>query len=187
MQKDAYFTTKNNLEVIKVMIQHFGIRIKEKDGGLKLIRDNYIYQKNKTKSSLPCFKKFQGKSCDHRDENCKFYKEEWINEYEGKVLENFDLNMQYFATLNKEKFKNETTIFLKNNSNFKDVTDLSIYNRSGYYVMILGEYCQVYIGTSKNIKKRIMRHWNENKYFDTLLFPMNAVDTSIMSINSFEL
>lgn len=53
-------------------------------------------------------------------------------------------------------------------------------------MMILDEYCQLYIGTSTNIKKRILDHWCKIKPFDRLLFPQNAINTSLLSIDSFK-
>jgi hypothetical protein len=52
--------------------------------------------------------------------------------------------------------------------------------------MVLDEYCQVYIGTTDNIKKRIRRHWSNSKSFDRLLLPMGAVNTSILAFDSFK-
>lgn len=51
--------------------------------------------------------------------------------------------------------------------------------------MVLDEYHQIYIGTSDNIKKRILQHWSMRKPFDRLLCPIGAVETSILSIDSF--
>ena len=50
--------------------------------------------------------------------------------------------------------------------------------------MVLGEYCQVYIGTSQNIKERIRQHWGGSKNrFDRLIF--GGIEASKLSINSF--
>lgn len=49
--------------------------------------------------------------------------------------------------------------------------------------MVLDEYCQVYVGTSKDLKKRVMAHWSKTKPFDRLIF--GTIETSILSIDSF--
>jgi hypothetical protein len=50
---------------------------------------------------------------------------------------------------------------------------------------VLDEYCQLYIGTASDIKNRIRKHWTNRKAFDRLLFPVNGITTSILSIDSF--
>jgi len=94
--------------------------------------------------------------------------------------------MQFFASLNHDDFQSELNSFLKKNTRFVEVTDLTQYNQvSGYYIMVLDKYCQVYIGTTNDIMRRIHQHWTKSKSFDRLLFPMYAVDRSVLSIDSF--
>ena len=76
--------------------------------------------------------------------------------------------------------------FIESNKCFVEVFDLNLYDQKpGYYMMVLDEYCQLYIGTTDNIKKRIRTHWSNSKSFDRLLFPMGAVNSSIISFDSF--
>lgn len=76
----------------------------------------------------------------------------------------FELNMKYFKSLSYEKFNEELDKFVALNK-FCEIKDLnSVAGIYGHYVMVLDEYCQVYIGTaSRNdgIKERIPQHWRE--------------------------
>lgn len=162
-----------------MMIKHFGVDVILRKHGYKLNRENYAEVSNK--NSLPKF------SVDiYADIEGKIYTEEWCRQQYKDVLANFDLNMEYFSLLDHVKFENALASFLRKNKRFKEVTDLNLlYGQTGYYLMVLDEYCQVYIGTSNNMFKRIRNHWNARKSFDRLLFPMGAIDSSIMSIDSF--
>ncbi|WP_346870517.1 GIY-YIG nuclease family protein [Clostridium sp. UBA5119] len=161
------------------MSNHFGLKVLEGKRGLKLTRENYVVVSNKnTLLKFPMD--------IYADEEGRIYSDEWCKKQLDNCLKNFDLNMEYFSLLNHDEFNMEITKFLKSNKCFVEVFDLNLYDeKSGYYIMILDEYCQLYIGTTDNIKKRIRQHWNKSKSFDRLLFPMGAVDTSVFSIDSF--
>jgi hypothetical protein len=105
-------------------------------------------------------------------------------EHYAKCMENFDLNMVFYKSLDPEKFEKKLNAFLKRHTGFKPVADLNeLEEVSGYYLMVLDEYKQVYIGTSDNIKKRIQTHWRIQKKFDRLLF--GSAEESRLSIDSF--
>jgi hypothetical protein len=161
------------------MIKHLGVDIIQKKHGLKLTRENYAEINNK--SSLPKF------SVDiYTDESGKFYAEEWCQQQYIDVMTNYDLNMNFFSSLDRMRFSDEIVHFLIKNKEFSEVSDLNRLNeKAGFYVMILDEYCQVYIGVSKNIYRRIRAHWNARKPFDRLLLPMGNVESSRISIDSF--
>lgn len=161
------------------MIYHFGVKILEGKRGLKLTRENYAVVNNK--NSLPRF------SMDiYDDEEGRLYSDEWCVKQLADSLRNYDLNMEYFSLLNHDEFNNEIVKFLKRNKQFTEVFDLNLYGgKPGYYILVLNEYCQVYIGTAADIKRRIMQHWSRSIPFDRLLFPMGNVDSSILSIDSF--
>lgn len=161
------------------MSEYFGVKVIEGRHGLKLTRENYAIFNNK--NSLPRF------SMDiYADEEGRIYSDEWCEKQFEDCLKNFDLNMEYFSLLNHDEFNKEIDKFLKKNKGFVEVFDLKLYDgKLGYYIMILDEYSQVYIGTSNDIKRRIMQHWCKNVPFDRLLFPMGNVNSSILSINSF--
>ncbi len=116
----------------------------------------------------------------------RLYSKDWCRIQESEVKENYKLNMQYFSSLNKKEFDEEIDKFLKNNKEFEEIFDLNnAMFKSGYYIMVLDEYKQIYVGTTDNIAKRICSHWQSKKEFDRLIFPWHAVTTSKLSIDSF--
>ncbi|OOZ76586.1 hypothetical protein BHL35_25270 [Bacillus cereus] len=149
------------------MIKHFGANIREKTDGLKLTRDNYIKVSNE--SSF-----VKG----------KIYSDSSINKHIANCLFNYDLNMEYFCSLSKQDFNNEIMRFTTTNNLFEEVTDLTPLSMiSGYYIMVLDEYNQAYIGRSRKIKERILGHWRKQMQFDRLIF--GKKEDSIISIDSF--
>ncbi|MGL5353480.1 MAG: GIY-YIG nuclease family protein, partial [Clostridium sp.] len=162
------------------MPNHFGLKILEGKYGFKLQRENYA--KISKKSSFTIIMK----SCDYEDKREKLYTNEWCEKHQKNCLENYDLNMQYLSLLNRDEFNEELNKFLKSNECFVEVFDLNQYDsKPGYYIMVFDEYKQIYIGTTQDIKKRIRQHWNKNKSFDRILCPIGAIDTSIISVDSF--
>nr|MBR4279423.1 hypothetical protein [Clostridia bacterium] len=162
-------------------MKHFGVIVKPGKYGLELTRDTYAIIS--TKNSLGKFPHMQHA---YADKEGTTYTEEWCLEYQQLVLRNFDLNMRFFASLSHDEFQASLDSFLLKNKGFVEVSDLTEYTGvSGYYVMVLDKYSQVYIGTTDDIRKRIQQHWSRRKYFDRLLFPMYAVNESILSIDSF--
>lgn len=179
---------------------HFGLTVLPGRKGLKIVREKYAeinkrsstYIKNiEIRSDPKLFNPDDHIIRDGRkikyfeDELRRFYTDEYCEEYQKDCLKNYDINMTFFQSLSKEKFDNEIERFKKKNKKFEEVYDLNEYESSGYYVMILDEYKQVYIGTTSNIKTRIRQHWSNTKSFDRLLFPVNAIETSKLSIDSF--
>ncbi len=162
------------------MQNHFGVKVLEGKYGLKLTRENYAIVNNKSSFSTLM------NSCNYINEENRIYSDDWCNEHLKNCLENFDLNIEYLSLLNHDEFDLEIDNFIENNKCFIEISDLNLYNqKSGYYIMVLDEYCQIYIGTTNNIKKRIQQHWSKNNSFDRLLFPLGAVNSSILSIDSF--
>jgi len=146
-----------------MIIRHFGVNIKDKPDGLKLTRDNYIKVNNKT---------YSNESIDK------------INKHMEDCLFNYDLNMRYFRLLSKQDFNKELMNFISKNESFKEVSDLAPFsNVSGYYIMVLDEYSQAYVGQSSKIKERIQSHWSKQKDFDRLIF--GGKENSVLSIDSF--
>lgn len=162
------------------MLRHFGVNIRENEDGLKLTRENYFKKSNISSFSVKFSKDI------YADETGRTYNDEWCENQLRDCLRNYDLNIEFFSLLNHDEFETELIQFMKRNQQFKEVYDLNTYQKkSGYYIMILDEYCQVYIGTTEDIKRRILNHWTKKNPFDRLLFPMGNVDSSIISIDSF--
>jgi len=174
-------------------LEYFGVNLRDKEFGLKMTRENYaIINKNCTNHSevKDYFEVYWGENKKDKflkifeDTSATKYTDSWCEEHKEKVLKNYDLNIEYFKFLDKNDFEIEVNKFLKNNREFKEIKNLNdAYKKSGYYVMILDEYCQMYVGTSKKIKKRIMGHWSKKKQFDRLIF--GKVKNSKLLIDSF--
>ena len=88
-----------------------------------------------------------------------------------KVMTRFVLNMRYFKSLSWDKFNEELSKFVISNK-FYRIYDLnSVEDIAGYYVMVLDEYCQIYIGVSSHrqgIKERVPQHWRKQISLDRL-------------------
>ncbi|MDN4067649.1 hypothetical protein QYF50_07050 [Paenibacillus vini] len=142
------------------MTTHFGIKLHNKEGGHKLTADNYV----------------RDKDIDPSSEESKIKLK--------KVMTRFDLNMRYFKSLSWDKFDEELSKFVISN-NFYIIDDLNcVEGIAGYYVMVLDEYRQVYIGVSgrrHGIKRRIPQHWSRQIPLDRL----GAECSGSLAIDSF--
>ena len=118
------------------MYNHFGVVIRHSKFGLNISKESYAIINNKSS-----FKKG------------KIYSDEWCEEHLKQCLTNYDLNIKFFSTLDRKEFDRELNKFVKKN-HFKEVFDLNKYDyESGYYILVLDNFCQIYIGTTSNIKK----------------------------------
>ena len=117
-------------------------------------------------------------------EDTEHYTDEFVKNHYNKCMENFDLNMKFFESLDYNEF-NDYLIKFANKNRLIQIDDLKIVDgKTGIYFLVLDNYKQVYIGISTNgIKKRILQHWSKKKEFGRLLF--GNVETSILSIDSF--
>ena len=128
-----------------MMINHFGIKKKDSNNN-RLCRDEYI-----TISDLDL------KNKDKKD----YYRYNYfISNHKKDIETTFDLNMDYYLHLDKNDFNKHLNNYLKNNPDFVQVFDLREYNKvRGFYMLVLDDYKQVYIGKANNIKRRILEHW----------------------------
>lgn len=151
------------------MIDHFGIRLRKSEIELRLTRDNYAAVTNNKSSFFP--------NEIHSEVRCKeFYDDGMIN---------FDININNFSLLNKKEFNFLVHLYMEEHQ-FTEIFDLNLYSgKSGYYILVLDEYCQVYIGQTSDFKKRIMSHWNKSMPLDRLIF-RGGVKESVLSIDSFK-
>ena len=159
------------------MLVHFGVKVREDNF---LNRDNYakINKKSSFKMMMP--------SVEYENVENRIYSDKWCEEYQQRCLKNFDINMVRFNQLDYTKFQNEISSFLFKHKKFAEIFDINdVLNVSGYYIMVLDKYKQLYIGTATDIGKRIKQHWSKRKQFDRLLFPMNNIEKSKFSIDSF--
>lgn len=146
--------------------KYFGVNLRVGKWGVKLTRDNYAFINKKCTTHESCtnyYEKYWGEARREQfleifeDETAVYYTDSWCERHREKVLMNFDLNMAYFKTLDYGEFNESIQLFLNRNNEFKEINDLNeSEGKTGYYVMVLDEYYQIYIGTSNNIKRRVM-------------------------------
>lgn len=180
--------------------KHFGVLVVPGKYGLHLTRENYAIIDNRPSFKLSfspeCTVDFIKKQKNKYviDETITInsvqyvtkhhYTEAWCHQQYQACKDNYELNMLFYSNLDEQKFNKKINAFLRRNTGFKPVIDLNDYaGEQGYYLMVLDEYKQIYIGTSSNIKKRIQSHWTIRKAFDRLLF--GSVEESRISIDSF--
>lgn len=147
-------------------MKHFGVTVLEGNRGLKLDREHYAMPDTRNSIGGPP------------------YSAEWCELHRLECIENFDLNMQFFSSLNHADMEKELQNFLKIHPEFVEINDLSQYAKvAGYYIMVLDGYCQLYIGTTTDIKHRIWEHWTFPRPFDRLIYGTKY--SSKLSIDSF--
>jgi hypothetical protein len=118
------------------------------------------------------------------DDDHTRYSEEFLAQQQRQALQNFDLNMAFFASIPQQDFDDAVAVMLRKNRALKPVTHLpSLDDVQGVYVLVLDEYRQAYIGQAWNLRRRIRQHWTGTKSFDRLLW--GSVEESVMSIDSF--
>lgn len=152
-------------------MMHFGCNLRKQASELTLSRDNYMYRKKNGEYSF----KF-GSNWNQED----------IAERERLNLENFDMNMHFYDRLDRASFERQLEKVLARFPEFEEVTDLTQEsNRRGIYLLVLGQYKQLYVGkTYKNFLERIKKHWTNNVEFDRLIF--GDWKKSKLSIDSFK-
>jgi hypothetical protein len=115
-----------------------------------------------------------------------YYKTSWCDDLYKDIMLNFEFNLAYLNELSNLSFKRGVTKFKKNNPDFFETSDLNFYNKkSGYFILIIDHYKQLYVGKATDLTTRIRQHWNARKDFDRMIYPFGAVMTSKISIDSF--
>jgi hypothetical protein len=169
-------------------VEHFGELRRAGKYGHRLTRDQYAIPNKMSSTRAPrwMFSDEQwaelgwmyedDEHTRHTDEFCRLQRE--------GALENFDLNMAFFAQISQESFEQALTALLARNEPLRPVTDLrALDGAEGVYVMVLDEYRQAYIGQTRDIRARIRQHWTGTKQFDRLLWGHKHM--SVLSIDSF--
>lgn len=190
---------KSNVEYVI----HFGVKIKKNDKNL-LSKENYCtktniinyvdrkniklaqnYYKENKKYPLLCPSWYQNIPND-LFADYEHYTNKYVEKHYYNCMLNFDLNMNYFNSIDYDEFNNYLMKFIKKNKLIK-VKDLNkLKEKEGIYILVLDKYKQVYIGKSESIKgmkNRILSHWRNKKEFRNLIH--GNVETSILSIDSF--
>jgi hypothetical protein len=156
--------------------------------GHRLTREMYALVNKK--SSVPAPERMSDElreylSRHYEDAELTILTDEFCHRQREAALENFDLNMAFFAQIPQADFEEALQGMLAKNKRLRPVTDLkTLDDEWGVYVLVLDEYRQAYIGQSSwDMRKRIKAHWNGTKQFDRLLW--GGVEESVMSIDSF--
>lgn len=110
-------------------ITHFGITMALRTRGYKLIRENYAVISNKSTN---------GKNVIYMHA---------LKKNDEKLIKAYS-----------EIYADKEGLIYRDDWCKKHLVEVSDYSCSGYYVMILDKYCQLYIGTTRDIKKRVREH-----------------------------
>ncbi|TFB86878.1 GIY-YIG nuclease family protein [Cryobacterium algoricola] len=120
----------------------------------------------------------------YEDDDHTLLSDEFCARQREQALDNFDLNMAFFAHIPPADFENSLHEIVRKNKGLRPVSDLrALDGEEGVYVMVLDEYRQAYIGQSVDMRTRIKKHWTGTKSFDRLLW--GNPDESVLSIDSF--
>lgn len=103
-----------------------------------------------------------------------------------EILQVYDEKIEKLLNLSKLEFENQINLFIKKFKGFKEVYDLNDCNFIGFYLMILDDYKQVYLGVSNNIKKRIVQHWNRKVKKEYLSSKVNGYGIGIDSFKPYD-
>lgn len=184
----------------------FGIKFNNENPNLSINRENYaildkknhevsaekrraLYMKDFLESDKEELRNvakhyFENISKIYEDDTFEMYTDEYCENHQKKCLYNYDLNMQFFKELDEVEFQSILDKLLKKFKKLTKIADINnLKETSGVYIMVLGNYHQIYVGESYDIYKRIRQHWTRKKAFMRLIF--GSKDDSILSIDSF--
>ena len=170
------------------VVEHFGERLRQSKFGHRLAREMYAVP-NKKPSAVrrredvgEAF--WASQAWAYEDEAHTILSDEFCSQQRDNALENFDLNMAFFAQIPAGSFEDTLTEMLVKNKSLREVTDLKTLDwEEGAYVMVLDGCRQAYIGQAVDMRARIRRHWTTSKQFDRLLW--GHKHESVLSIDSF--
>lgn len=132
-------------------------------------------------------KLWDAQSENFEDPDHRIYTDEWCDAQQRDALQNFDLNMRYFASLDRSEFDLMVEDKIASRKGMVEVVDLNAWDgKTGLYVMVLDHFKQAYVGVTSSeggIRARVRQHWASSRAFDRLLW--GSVDQSILSIDSF--
>lgn len=170
---------------------NLGVTVRSTRGlGLRMTRE--VYARISKRSSTPFSREDYPRLWDalndnYEDADHRIYTDEWCANYQKLALENYDLNMRFFASLDHDEFDQALQRAVKSQPGMREVTDLAEWDGvPGLYIMVLDEYCQAYVGAASStggIMRRIKQHWTRSQPFDRLLW--GGVTESILAIDSF--
>lgn len=171
---------------------HFGVPVRSTNGlRLRMSRDRYA-RINKRSSLRPWPREMNPELWDsldrfYEDAEHRIYTDQWCETMQAQALENFDLNMAHFASLEASEFEVALERAVKSRRGLVEVTDLNEWEGvAGLYIMVLDEYRQAYVGATDarvGVLKRIKQHWTGTKPLDRLVW--GDPQTSVISVDCF--
>ncbi|GAB3568574.1 hypothetical protein GCM10027405_30430 [Arthrobacter alkaliphilus] len=169
-------------------VEHFGELARPGRYGHRLTREMYALVNKTSSTQLPrewyTDEQWESLAWAYEDQEHTRLADDYCTRQREAALENFDLNMTFFAQLSMMSFEEALNEMLRKHKGLRPVENLTVVDgQIGVYVMVLDGYRQAYIGQAWDIRKRIKRHWSGTQQFDRLIFPDNA--TSILPIDSF--
>jgi hypothetical protein len=169
-------------------VEHLGELIRPGKYGHRLTREMYALVNKKSSVRIPDYMLTDelraALAPRFEDADLTIRSDEYCRQQRQDALENFDLNMAFFAQIPQESFEDALTELLQKNKSLRPITDLrTLDDREGAYVMVLDDYRQAYIGQAWDMRRRIKAHWSGTKQFDRLIW--GDVHDSVLSIDSF--
>lgn len=174
--------------MVEPAVEHFGELVRPGKYGHRLTREMYAIVNKKSSTRIPEYlltDELRALLGPHyEDAEMTIHTDEFCRRQREMALENFDLNMAFFAQIPEEPFEEALMEMLRKHRRLRPVTDLKSYDGDeGVYVMVLDGYRQAYIGQTMDIRQRIKRHWSGTKQFDRLIW--GTVEESVLSVDSF--
>ena len=158
---------------MREQIEHFGKRVKSFPEGNKLTRENFVCSRNDDRFYLSNF----------QEEAVALHRDEIKRPQIENALLSYDVNMRFYNALDRNEFEHAVED-ISTTCGMKEVRDLEECSKiMGIYMLVLGEYKQLYIGQSTDIARRVYQHWTKFPAFDRLVF--GSISNSNLSINSF--
>lgn len=144
-------------------VEHFGELIRPGKYGHRLTREMYALANKKSSARISehmLTEELRTLLAPHfEDAGFTIRTDEYCRQQRRDALENFDLNMAFFAQIPRLDFEEALTEMLGKNKALRPVTHLMSYDGDeGLYVMVLDEYRQAYIGQASDVRRRIKAH-----------------------------
>lgn len=179
-------------------VTHFGVRVDQTRPTERINRETYTHVSTRESFHTYAYAEYMINKGEvdnlvlDEDTQQVFYTESYCEFLRERALQNYDINMSRFNALDGQEFTDTLNAYIAKH-HFTEITDLKFdkfgdpneRGIEGYiYVMVLGQYKQVYIGMTRSaLATRIKQHWHRNKPLDRLV--CGSVDTSRISIDCF--
>jgi hypothetical protein len=169
-------------------VDHLGERIQAGKYGHRLTRERYAVVNKKPTGRISrdqvSAEFWESRDWAYEDADHTVLSDEFCKLQREAALENFDLNMAFFAQLSQVSFNNALNEALATNKAMHPVLDMKTMDgKEGVYVMVLDDYRQAYVGQTTDIRARIKSHWSGTKQFDRLLWGHKR--ESVISVDAF--